>query len=478
MNLEPGQIVDGKYRIVRLLGKGAMGAVFEGENVRIRRRVAIKVLHAEVAERGELVRRFEQEAQAAGRIGSEHIVEVLDLGELPDGARYLVMEFLEGDSLRARIPKRTRVSPGAVVPLLRQLLAGLHAAHEAGIVHRDLKPDNVFVLKERAGKRDFVKILDFGISKFDPVDGDAGHQTRTGVVMGTPYYMSPEQARGVRALDRRSDLFSVGVILYEAVTGRLPFEGETFNELMFKIALQDAPAAESIVSDLDPGIAKILRRALARDPAARFATAAEFAVDLDSWSAAFESASVNATPEISKSGAPFPAPPMQRDADPLDAPARAASSERPQTAEGTNPEWSRTSARAEGTGRRPWAALALLAAAIVVVAAVHRVRSGAVSDPRGPASSAANDATGELAPASATTSTSPSGPSSAVATEAPAPSSAAPSASPPAPSASPRALSTVEPSRVRLPARPSLPPGEAPAVGPAPAPSGRRVRTF
>ena len=474
MNLEPGQIVDGKYRIVRLLGKGAMGAVFEGENVRIRRRVAIKVLHAEVAERGELVRRFVLEAQAAGRIGSQHIVEVLDLGELPDGARYLVMEFLEGESLRARIPKRMRVAPSAIAPLLRQLLEGLHAAHEAGIVHRDLKPDNVFVLKERAGRADFVKILDFGISKFEPVDGDEGHQTRTGVVMGTPYYMSPEQARGVRALDRRSDLFSVGVMFYEAVTGRLPFEGETFNELMFKIALQDAPAADSIVSDLDPGIARILRRALARDPAGRFATAAEFAHALDAWLDTSSGGRVGAS-EV----------PARVESATTTHPAGAAEGHPTPSPEGTNPEWSRTSERAEGAGRRSWAALvvAVAVAALVVVGVAYGFRLRSELDPRSPASPVALGPSGDQGTASATTSTTalaqPSTLATALALGAPSavPATSAASVAP-ATSVAPRAPATTESERAPLPSRASSPAGETTAAATAPASSGRRVRTF
>jgi serine/threonine protein kinase len=283
MSLAVGQVLDGKYRIVRLLGEGAMGAVFEGENTRIKRRVAIKVLHAAVAARKDLVDRFEREAQAAGRIGSEHIVEVLDLGELPDGSRYLVMEFLDGQSLSSRIEQYGRLLPAQALPMIRQLLVGLAAAHQAGIVHRDLKPDNIFLLKERAGQRDFVKIVDFGVSKFSPLNGEEAKMTQTGAVMGTPYYMSPEQAKGAKDIDHRSDLFSVGVILYEAVTGRVPFDGETFNELMFKIALQDPPPPESIVPGLDAGIGRLIRRALARDPAQRFANATDFVGAIDEW---------------------------------------------------------------------------------------------------------------------------------------------------------------------------------------------------
>src|SRR5688572_4085479 len=163
--LSTGDIIDGKYRIVRPLGEGGMGAVYEGENTRIHRRVAIKVLHSNVAEQQEAVQRFEREAQAAGRIGSEHIVEVLDLGTLANGDRYLVMEYLEGDSLSSRIKNKGRITPQELCPVAYQLLEGLAAAHGAGIIHRDLKPDNVYLLKSRAGKPDFVKLLDFGISK-------------------------------------------------------------------------------------------------------------------------------------------------------------------------------------------------------------------------------------------------------------------------------------------------------------------------
>src|SRR5215813_5029493 len=151
MSLSTGDVIDGKYRIVRLIGEGGMGAVYEGENIRIHRTVAIKVLHAGVAENQDAVQRFEREAQAAGRIGSEHIVEVLDLGNLPTGDRYMVMEFMDGDSLSDRIRARGRIAPAELYPIAFQLLEGLSAAHTAGIIHRDLKPDNVYLLRSRSG---------------------------------------------------------------------------------------------------------------------------------------------------------------------------------------------------------------------------------------------------------------------------------------------------------------------------------------
>ncbi|MBX3181450.1 MAG: serine/threonine protein kinase [Polyangiaceae bacterium] len=286
MSLSTGDIIDGKYRIVRLIGEGGMGAVYEGENMRIHRRVAIKVLHAGVAGSADAVQRFEREAQAAGRIGSQHIVEVLDLGDLMTGDRYLVMEYMDGDSLSERIRQVHRLTANELYPIAVQLLEGLHAAHSAGIIHRDLKPDNVYLLASHAGQRDFVKILDFGISKFSSLSSDSGFSmTRTGAVMGTPYYMSPEQAKGAKGMDHRADLYSVGVILYECVTGQVPFNADTFNELLFKIVLEEPAPMEMLAPDIDRGFADLIRRGMARDPAQRFQSAKEFQQALEAWAA-------------------------------------------------------------------------------------------------------------------------------------------------------------------------------------------------
>jgi len=283
MSLETGEILDGKYRIVRLLGEGGMGAVYEGENTFIRRRVAIKVLHAGLTANEEVAQRFEREAQAAGRIGNDHILEVIDLGVLTNGDRFIVMEFLDGEPLGARIAQKKRLTPGELAPLIRQTLVGLGAAHRAGIVHRDLKPDNIYVLKSKAGRQDFVKIIDFGISKFQPLAADGMKMTRTGAVMGTPYYMSPEQASGSGEADQRSDLYSVGVMMFEAVTGQVPFDGTTFNQLMFKIVLADVPRPEALVPGLDPAFASIISKAMARDVTQRFQTADDFCTAIDAW---------------------------------------------------------------------------------------------------------------------------------------------------------------------------------------------------
>lgn len=279
MGLEPGQVLDGKYKIVRIIGEGGMGAVFEGANTFINRRVAIKVLHATAAANDAIIKRFEREAQAAGTIGSDHILEVLDLGTLPGGDRYMVMEFLDGEELSARIERLGTLTPRQLAPLIRQTLLGLRAAHAAQIIHRDLKPDNIFVLREKAGQKDFVKIIDFGISKFSALAGDMS-MTTTGSVMGTPFYMSPEQAKGSGSVDARTDLYAVGVIMYEALTGRVPFEGTSFNDLMFKIVLSDAPALpETIQGDFRA----LVQKAMSRDSAQRYQTAEEFIAAIDQW---------------------------------------------------------------------------------------------------------------------------------------------------------------------------------------------------
>lgn len=280
MSVEIGQVLDGKYQITRLIGRGGMGSVYEGLHRLIDRRVAIKVLLP--TEDPHAGARFEQEARAAGRIGNDHILEVYDIGTLEDSAKYMVCEYLDGEPFSSRIESRGRLAPEEVAPLMLQLLAGLGAAHEAGIIHRDLKPDNIFLLKEKAGQRDFVKIIDFGISKFAHADGDMS-MTKTGTMVGTPHYMSPEQARGVGRLDARVDIYAVGVMLFEAVSGQLPFQAESFNDLLFKVVLEEPIDVTQLVPDVDPGFVAIIKKAMARDPASRYQSAAELALAIDEW---------------------------------------------------------------------------------------------------------------------------------------------------------------------------------------------------
>lgn len=353
MSLELGQVIDDKYRIVKLIGEGGMGAVFAGENLRIKRRVAIKVLHAATAADGESVARFEREAQAAGCIGNDHILEVLDLGSLPDGSRYMVMEFLDGQPLSDRIEQNGRLTPAQIYPIAKQTLEGLRAAHGAGIIHRDLKPDNIFVLREKAGQADYVKLIDFGISKFSPMGGDSAmRMTRTGAIMGTPYYMAPEQANGSRPVDARSDLYAIGVILYEAMTGRLPFEAETVNELLFKIVLSAPTPPQSWVPGLDSAFESIVLKGMAREAEDRFQTADEFLAALDAWAS---SGAAVAVPVLADGKASMVAK--------IEAAARTGMGK-------TNQSWAATG---PGQGAAPPAAPKSQAAAFVAIAAVLMV---------------------------------------------------------------------------------------------------------
>jgi serine/threonine-protein kinase len=284
--LEPGQSIDGKYRVGRLIGEGGMGTVYEGENVRIGRRVAIKVLHEQVASRPEFAARFEREARAAAKIGSPHICDVLDLGDLPNGEKFIVMEFLEGQSLEARMIEHARIPEDALLSIAFEMLEALATMHNAGVVHRDLKPANVYLSKTSVGRGEAVKILDFGVSKFMPAPGESSDMTSTGTMMGTPLYMSPEQARGMREIDGRADIYSASVIFYRALTGVLPFTAENFNELMFKIALEEPRSIRELAPDVDAELASIIHRGLGRTADSRWQTAREYQEAIVGWARA------------------------------------------------------------------------------------------------------------------------------------------------------------------------------------------------
>jgi serine/threonine-protein kinase len=277
-----GQVLDGRYQLGREIGRGAMGIVYEALHTRLDRRVAIKILLHELAEDADACERFEREARAASRIGNRHIVDVLDAGELGDGRRYLVLEYLAGETLRERYARLGPLDPEALFPLLEQLIEGIAAAHDAGIVHRDVKPDNVFLVGSRDDPEPLVKILDFGVSKFRDV-GTNALKSRTGVVLGTPHYMAPEQARGLREVDRRADVYSVGVLAYEGLCGRRPFHADNVNQLLFSIALDDVPRLEERVAGVDPAVSAIVARATRREPAERYQSARELVADVRAW---------------------------------------------------------------------------------------------------------------------------------------------------------------------------------------------------
>jgi len=274
-----GTSIGGKYRLIRVLGRGGMGVVYEAEHAMTRRRVAIKVLHAHHKESGDAARRFINEAQAAGKISSPNVVEVLDGGEDGDGSLYLVMELLAGQDLSTQLLRYRRLEVAETVTIVAQVLQALIVAHHQGIIHRDIKPENIFLARSLTGET-HVKILDFGISKAVEVDGNAPglSVTQTNTTVGTPHYMSPEQARGERTLDRRADLWAVGVVMYECLAGRVPFDGDTYNDQIVRVITE--PHTPLSHYDVPAGLSRIVDRALEKDRTRRYLDAAEMLADV------------------------------------------------------------------------------------------------------------------------------------------------------------------------------------------------------
>ncbi len=269
----PGEVLAGKYCVERVIGAGGMGVVVVAMHQHLGQRVALKFLHPHVVHAG--LERFMREARAVAKLKNEHVARVMDVGTLDTGAPFIVMEYLEGEDLGARVDRGPLALHEAVDYLLQACVA-IAEAHALGIVHRDLKPSNLF-LTQRADGAPLVKVLDFGISKSTASEGQPVTATSTGAVMGSPAYMSPEQVKGAKSLDARADIWSLGVVLYQLVTGRLPFEAENIAE-MFASILHFTPPAPSVARpDLPPAIDAIFFRAVAKDPAHRFQSLAELA---------------------------------------------------------------------------------------------------------------------------------------------------------------------------------------------------------
>ena len=269
-----GTTVAGKYRVDRMIGRGGMGAVFQAANLAIGKRVALKFLDHEAARNGEACQRFQREAEAAGMAESAHIVQIFDSGVTDSGLPFLVMELLTGEDLRARLRREGRLSVPSALRIVSQVLRALLCAHEAGIVHRDLKPDNVF-LCARDDDPSFVKIVDFGISK-DARARAADTLTRRGTVLGTAFYMSPEQAQSFADIDGRTDLFSVGAILFEMLTGKPPHVAPTYEAVLIAICTHDAADVRTLAPEVPPAVAALVKRALERERERRFQSAREF----------------------------------------------------------------------------------------------------------------------------------------------------------------------------------------------------------
>jgi serine/threonine-protein kinase len=278
-----GQRIADRYDVIGLLGEGGMGQVYEARHVELDKKVAIKFLFMELAEDEELLERFRREARITAGLGHANIVDVMDFGVTEEGLPWLVMEHLTGESLQEIMEREGRLEVPAARKIMIQILTGLAEAHSQGIIHRDLKPDNVY-LDEVKGQGTVVKLLDFGISKIAGHDEKENLQlTKTGVVMGTPNYMSPEQVMGNVELDARADLYACGTILFEMLTGRRPFEGETHNEVVVRIMGDPIPDMATLRSGLPPALVDIVLKALSRDREERYSTAEEFLEALETF---------------------------------------------------------------------------------------------------------------------------------------------------------------------------------------------------
>lgn len=251
-----------------------MGAVYEAENLTIGRKVAIKVLHAQFATNPQVVQRFHQEARAAAAIGHPNIIEVLDMGKLDDGASYMVLEYLDGHDWSDEIEESGPLPLSRVASILVQVCDALQVAHTAGIVHRDLKPENIFLI-ERHERDDFVKVLDFGISKVLPSDSEQRALTQTNMMLGTAYYMSPEQTRAAKHVDHRSDIFTLGVILFQALTGYYPFNDAALPMLFVKICTEEPKPLNHYRSDLPSQVESVFRKLIAKDVKKRYQSCAQ-----------------------------------------------------------------------------------------------------------------------------------------------------------------------------------------------------------
>jgi serine/threonine protein kinase len=275
MSWGPGRVIAGRYRLVSQLGQGGMGSVWRADHMSLSSPVAIKLIDPEIARRPEMLERFQREAQSSAALRSPHVVQILDYG-VDEGVPFIAMELLEGESLADRLARVHRLPFADTVRVVSHIGRALAKAHEGNVIHRDLKPDNVFLVKN--DDKEIAKVLDFGIAKItgNGPGSAKGNATRTGSILGTPSYMSPEQAQGTKTIDGRSDLWSLAVIVFECVVGRVPFESEALGDLLIKICVHPIPVPSQIAM-VPPGFDAWWARASNRDPNLRFQSGKELA---------------------------------------------------------------------------------------------------------------------------------------------------------------------------------------------------------
>jgi hypothetical protein len=274
--VQPGRVLADRYRLEERLGEGGMGAIWRAEHLVLAAPVAVKILERDVVDSEEAVARFLREAKAAASLRSPHVVQILDYG-VEDGVPFIVMELLEGETLRDRIKRLSTLEPVEMVRIVAEVARAITRAHEAGIVHRDLKPENIFLVPNEDSE--IAKVLDFGVAKVEASTLADGTNTRTGSILGTPFYMSPEQAQGNKEVDYRSDLWSLGVIAFECLTGKRPFNSDALGDLVLQICVRDI-AIPSELATVPAGFDEWFARATARPPEDRFQSAREMVESL------------------------------------------------------------------------------------------------------------------------------------------------------------------------------------------------------
>jgi len=277
-----GTTLSGRYQVTRKVGQGGMGAVYEATHTLIGKRVAVKVLLEKYAQREAIVKRLKQEAQLASSIGNEHIIDITDFGSTEDGRTFVVMEFLEGESMAECLGREPKMAEQRILRIAAQTASALAAAHAKGVVHRDIKPENIFLLKRK--EQDFVKVVDFGISKSLRATDEQEEKvrlTQTGMVLGTPLYMSPEQARGDEDLDHRVDIYALGIIMYESAAGRVPFSGNNYLSVISQVLNEDPPPLRDGRPEISEEFEAIVFKAIAKKREDRYDNATEMLADLN-----------------------------------------------------------------------------------------------------------------------------------------------------------------------------------------------------